>query len=406
MDLRDKRIVVAIGGGIAAFKAVEVVRELQRRGATVRVAMTASATRFVGPITLTGLTGTPAVVDLWDPRYAGEVHVELGAWADAVLVAPATMNLLGRAAAGLADDVVLATVACARGPVIFAPAMHTRMWTHPATTHNVERLRAVGAAFVGPVEGPLASGEIGMGRLAEPARIVDAVEAALRPGATDLEGVRLLVSAGPTHEDLDPVRFLGNRSSGKMGFALAERAAARGALVTLVSGPVALTPPAGVTRIEVRSALQMREAIASRADEQDAVVMAAAVADYRPSERAEHKRKKAGEVQLTLVRNPDILLELGERRARLGARRPVLVGFALETQDLLDHARAKLERKKVDLIVANEAAVGFAGDTNRASLVDAAGATALPAMSKHALADRILDRVRERLGVEAPPERA
>jgi phosphopantothenoylcysteine decarboxylase / phosphopantothenate---cysteine ligase len=390
VTLHGKRVVVGMGGGIAAFKAVELVRELGRRGAEVRVVMTPSATRFVGPVTLTGLTGRPPVVDLWDPTYAGEVHVELGQWADAMVVAPATMNLLARAVAGMADDAVLATLACARGAVVYAPAMHSRMWSSAPTVRAVHRLRADGAAFVGPVEGPLASGESGMGRMAEPAAIADALASALSPG--DLEGQRVLVTAGPTHEDLDPVRFLGNRSSGRMGYALAERAAARGAQVVLVSGPTALPDPPGVETVRVRSALDMHREVLARRTTADCVIMAAAVADYRPARAAAAKIKKAeGPLQLELVRNPDILAELGASRAEGPA---VLVGFAVETDDLVTYAREKLARKRCDLIVANDAAVGFGGSDNQVILVDSAGEEALPAMSKGALSDRILDRVR------------
>lgn len=392
MIFANKRIVVGLGGGIAAFKAVALVRELLRRGAEVRVVMTASATRFVGPITFAGLTGHPPVTDLWDPRYAGEVHVELGDWADAVVVAPATMNLLARAAHGFADDVVLATLACARGPILFAPAMHHRMWERPATQRSIACLRQDGAHFAGPVDGLLASGERGMGRMSEPDAIADALASLFDPPpARDLDGVRLLVSAGPTHEDLDPVRFLGNRSSGKMGYAIAARAAARGAIVTLVSGPTVLPDPEDVTTIRVRSAMEMRDAIVPRADDLDVIVMAAAVADYRPADRAADKLKKNdGPLSLSLVRNPDILATLGGRRT--GAR-PVLIGFALETRDVVAYAREKLTRKRVDLVVANHASVGFGGEDNQATLVDADRDEPLPPMPKHALADRILDRV-------------
>lgn len=390
VTLDKRRIVVGIGGGIAAFKAVEIVRELGRRGAEVRVAMTESASLFVGPVTFAGLTGRPAVLDLWDPSYAGEVHVELGAFADAMIVAPATMNLLARAAAGLADDVVLATYACARAPVFFAPAMHTRMWEQPSTQRNLAFLRAAGAHVVGPVAGALASGEIGMGRMAEPVDIVDAVEARFEQ-VRDLAGRRILVTAGPTVEDLDPVRFLGNRSSGRMGYAIAERAARRGAEVLLVSGPVTLPRPPGVEVIEVRSALEMHAAVLSRQTNVDAIVMAAAVADYRPVERATSKQKKSdGPITIELTRNPDILRELGASRT---GNRPVLVGFAVETDDLLRYARGKLEAKNCDLIVANEARVGFGGEDNQVVLVGPEGDEALPPMSKAEVGDRILDRV-------------
>ena len=394
MGLAGKRIVVGVGGGIAAFKTVEVVRELMRRGAAVRVVMTRAGARFVGPVTFAGITGEAVVVDLWDPARAGEVHVELGGWADALVVAPATANLLARAASGMADDALLATLVCARGPVLFAPAMHTRMWRHAATARNLARLDQDGAVFVGPVEGALADGTEGEGRMAEPADIVAALEA-LVGAIDDLRDRRLVVTSGPTYEDLDPVRFLGNRSSGRMGHALARRAVARGARVTLVTGPVALPHPDGADVIEVRSAVEMHAAVTRLATDADAVIMAAAVADYRPRERSREKLKKTdGPMTLELVRNPDILAELGARRA---GDRPVLVGFALETQDAVAQARDKLRQKRCDLMVANEAETALATEDNRAVLVTAAGEEALGVLDKRDLADRVLDRVRDLL---------
>jgi phosphopantothenoylcysteine decarboxylase/phosphopantothenate--cysteine ligase len=389
MTLSGKRIVVGIGGGIAAFKAVAVVRELGAAGALVRVVMTPSATRFVGPVTFTGITGKPPVLDLWDPSYAGEVHVELSAWADAMLIAPATANLLARAASGMADDALLATFSCMRGPVLLAPAMHQRMWNAGGTQRALALLRQDGVHVIGPVHGKLASGEQGMGRMSEPAEIVAALTQLLST-ERDLAGRKLLISAGPTVEDLDPVRFLSNRSSGRMGYAIAERAAARGAEVTLVSGPVSLAPPRGVTLVSVRSALDMHAAMLARSAASDAVVMTAAVADYRPSQRVEHKLKKTDTLTLSLIKNPDILAELGAGRSGL---LPVLVGFALETQNVVGYARDKLTRKKVDLVVANHADDGLGGDTNVATLVTEDADEALGRLSKHALADRILDRV-------------
>jgi phosphopantothenoylcysteine decarboxylase/phosphopantothenate--cysteine ligase len=396
-SLQGRAIVVGVGGGIAAYKAVVLVRELQRLGAEVRVVMTPASTRFVGPITFAGITGRPPVVDLWDPTYAGEVHVELGAWADAVVIAPATMNLLARAAAGFADDTVLATVACARGPVFYAPAMHSRMWGRASTQRAVAELSRAGAFILGPVEGELASREHGEGRMLEPDALAQAVAAHLH-GAETLAGTRILVTAGPTVEDIDPVRYLGNRSSGRMGYALASRAAARGATVTLVSGPVSLPAPRGVDVIAVRSALEMQAAVREHAPMSDAIIMAAAVADYRPRSTADHKLKKTdGPLQLELVRNPDILAELGAARESAGSGTPVLVGFAVETGDLVAYARDKLTRKKCDLVVANEASVAFGGDDNRATLVTATETEALPPMKKLALADQILDRIALRL---------
>jgi phosphopantothenoylcysteine decarboxylase/phosphopantothenate--cysteine ligase len=389
MTLSGKRIVVGVGAGIAAFKAVMLVRELLARGAELRVVMTKSAVRFVGPVTFTGITGRAPVIDLWDPSYAGEVHVELSAWADALVVAPATANLLARTATGMADDALLATLSCMDAPVLFAPAMHHRMWKAGGTQRAVALLAKDGAHFVGPVHGKLASGEQGMGRMSEPSEIVAALEQILA-SAADLVGQKLLISAGPTQEEIDPVRFLSNRSSGQMGYALAERAIARGAEVTLVSGPVNLSAARGVTVINVRSALDMHAAIMQLRDHMDAIVMTAAVADYRPEHSATHKLKKQDALTLTLVKNPDILAELGAARS---GKKPALVGFALETQNLLGYARDKLTKKNVDLIVANHASDGLGGDTNVATLVDQTGDQPLGTLSKRALADHILDRV-------------
>ncbi|RLB38378.1 MAG: bifunctional phosphopantothenoylcysteine decarboxylase/phosphopantothenate--cysteine ligase CoaBC [Deltaproteobacteria bacterium] len=390
MSLQGKRIVVGLGGGIAAFKAVQLVRELMRRGAEVRVVMTEAATHFVGPITFAGLTGKPAVTNLWAENYAGEVHVELGEWADAVVIAPATMNLMARATSGHANDAVLATLACARGDVFFAPSMHHRMWAHPATQSNIRTLTDRGAVVLGPVTGALANGEIGEGRMMEPDDIADEVESHLAH-ANDLSGSRVLITAGPTHEDLDPVRFLGNRSSGRMGYAIASQALRRGAEVTIVSGPVHLPVPSGAEVVRVRSAQEMHAAVMSRFDRCDVLIMAAAVADYRPEQREAQKIKKGGSLKLELVRNPDILADVGAKRSQ---RPSVLVGFALETENLEQAARDKLERKAADLIVANEASAALGGDTNRATLVEAASTTPLPEMTKRALANQILDRVR------------
>ncbi len=383
---------MGVSGGIAAYKAALLVRELMRRGHAVRVMMTGAAARFVGPVTFTGLTGEPPVLDLWDASHAGEIHVDLAAWADVLVVAPATANVMARAAAGLANDVVTATLLCFSGPIVLAPAMHTRMWSSPATQRNVSLLRQDGVILVGPVEGALASGEVGLGRMAEPSAIADAVDRV--SSARDLEGVRLLVSAGGTREDLDPVRFLGNRSTGKMGYAIAERAARRGADVTLVSAPTSLPTPAGVERVDVYSARDMEAAISERGDV-DVVVMAAAVADYRPADVAADKLKKGGgPMSLELVRNPDILAGLGAARE---GDRPLLVGFALETRDVVKNARSKLREKRVDLVVANHASDAFGKDTNRVTLVAAGAELTLGALSKTEVADGILDWLVPRL---------
>lgn len=394
MTLKDKHIVVGVCGGISAFKAVEVVREFGRRGAVVRVMMTLSAQRFVGALTFSGITGQPALTDLWDTNFPGEVHVELSRWADAIVIVPATANLIAKVGSGLADEIVTATLSCARTKVFYAPAMHEQMWLSAANQRNVARLTQDGARFIGPVRGALASGEVGVGRLVDPREIVDTVERQIglqRDVERDLEGRTVLITAGPTHEDIDPVRFISNRSSGRMGYAIAQRATDRGAKVILVSGPVAIAAPTVTEFVATRSALSMHEAVMEKRASADVIIMTAAVADYRPAQVATDKIKKSADtLSVELVKNPDILAELGASRS---GKHPVLVGFAMETTDLLGYARRKLTEKKADLIVANHAAVGFGGDDNEATLVDTAGDEALPRMSKHDLADRILDRV-------------
>ena len=377
---------MGVGGGIAAFKAVELVRILTKRGVDVRVAMTHAGTQFVGPITFAGLTGEPAITDLWDPEYAGEVHVELGAWADLIIVAPATANLIARAAHGMADDAVLATLACSKGKVVFAPAMHTRMWLSNATQRNVESLRAQGVAFVGPERGPLASGEVGEGRMAEPDTIADAALAHIaRDGAR--RGQTIVVTAGPTREAIDPVRFLTNRSSGKMGYAIAREAAREGAEVILISGPTHLESPKDTTRIEVTTALEMRDAVHRYLRDADVLIMAAAVSDYRPERVTQHKRKKeASEISLKLIRNPDILAEVGQQHDK-----PFLVGFALETENLIANAKDKLQKKNCDLVVANHASDALEQDTNHVTLVSRDGSvTEVDTTSKATIAQEIL----------------
>jgi phosphopantothenoylcysteine decarboxylase / phosphopantothenate---cysteine ligase len=400
---QKRRPTVALGvtGSIAAFKAIEIARLLLQHGVRVLPVLTRSGARFVGPIAFTGLCGEPARVDMWDEKFAGELHVHIATEADVVLIAPATADVLARFATGRADDLLTALALCARGPVLAAPAMHPRMWAHPATQRNVRTLKEDGRVEqVGPVVGPVANGEIGMGRMAEPQDIVAAVMARLAP--QDLGGLHVVVTAGPTVEDLDPVRFLSNRSSGRMGFSVARRAAARGARVTLIAGPLELPTPPGVTRIDVRSALSMRDALhdvlGESLDGADALVMAAAVGDYRPAAKQDSKMKRTGDtMSLDLIPNPDLLAELGALRT---GPRPVLVGFAVETaqdDELVDLARGKLARKRVDLVVGNPAAVAFGGENNQAALVGADGVDHLPLMAKDALADRILDRVRAKL---------
>ena len=394
--LAGRTVALCVTGSIAAYKAAEIARRLVQSGANVHSLMTESGTRFLGPATLAGITGHAVAVDMWNPDHAGETHVTLAERADLVVVAPATADSIARLAHGRADDLVTALVLCARGPVMVVPAMHPRMWSHPATQKNLELLAAQGRTFfVGPVEGEVASGDVGMGRMADPSTIVAAAVAMLTP--SDLSGSHIVVTAGPTLEDIDPVRFLGNRSSGRMGFAIAERAAARGATVTLIAGPVELPTPYGVERIDVRGANSLRgalwEVLGPDLSRADALIMAAAVADHSPAEISPTKLKSTDEkTTLRLVKNRDLLAEIGDRRS---GKRPVLVGFAVESEDgdeLVAYARGKLEEKRVDFVVANQAVVAFGRTDNRATFVSRDDHQALPTMPKTALADLILDR--------------
>jgi len=391
--LARKRILLGVTGSIAAYKAVELLRELTRRGAEVRCAMTESATRFVAPLTFQSLSRRPVLTDLYAQDYEGQIaHIAAAGGADLFLVAPATAHTLAKFAHGLADDFLTNLFLAATCPVLLAPAMDAEMWRHPATQANVATLRQRGVQFVGPASGELASGLTGPGRLAEPAEIVGAVEA-LFARARDLAGRSVLVTAGPTYEPLDPVRFVGNRSSGRMGFALAEAAAARGARVLLVTGPTHLAPPPGVECIRVQTTQEMYEAVLARAEGTDAIIKAAAPADYRAAKVAPAKIKKGREIlTLELTPTPDILAELARRK---GAS--VLVGFAAETEELVANAREKLRKKNLDLVVANDVGAkdaGFAAETNRVTLVSGDGEVeALPLLSKQEVAHRILDRV-------------
>src|SRR4051812_29863026 len=347
---RPLRVLLGVSGGIAAYKSAELVRRLRARGHEVRCALTRSAVSFVAPLTLEVLSGRPVYQEEYLSAGTGgeEAHIAAAAWAEVLCVAPATAHVLARLALGLADDFLTTTALAFTGPVVVAPAMHSAMWEKPATQQHAGTLKGRGVWFAGPVEGPLASGEVGMGRMAEPETIVAAVEAAA--GSGPLAGRTVLVTAGPTHEPLDPVRFLGNRSSGKMGFALAAEAARRGARVVLVAGPVALASPPGVQRVDVVTALEMEKAVREQAPAADLIVMAAAVADFRPRQAASAKIKKEEGLPSTLelVENPDILAGL-----RTVAPRAGLVGFAAETGDLDRHARPNLGPKGADFLVAN-----------------------------------------------------
>jgi phosphopantothenoylcysteine decarboxylase / phosphopantothenate---cysteine ligase len=387
-------VLLGVSGGIAAYKAALVARLLKAAGADVAVVLTENATRFIGPETFSALTGEPAHTSLWD-RPGEVLHVRLAREADVAVVVPATANVLAKLAIGLADDLLSATLLEATCPLVIAPAMHTGMWEHPATQANVEILRDRGVMFVGPATGPLAHGDEGVGRLEEPEDVVAAVRGALAPH--DLAGRRVLLTSGPTHEPIDPVRFVGNRSTGKMGAALAAEAVGRGAAVTVVLGPGA-TVPTGVEVVSVQTAEEMRDAVLARFDDADAVVMAAAVADFRPKAIADTKLKKdAGVPELLLEPTPDILAELGERRGD-----QVLVGFAAETEDLEVAGRKKLTSKHLDLVVVNlvgRLETGFGADTNEAMLLAKGGEDEpLRRWTKRELAAAVMDRVAGLLG--------
>lgn len=348
-------IALGVTGGVGAYKAVEVCRGLQKRGHDVVAVMTRSAARFVGPVTFEAITRRPVITSQWRPGMNADIeHIALADGISLLLVAPCTANVIGKFANGIADDFLTSLYLATKAPVLIAPAMNTNMLAHDAVQRNLQTLTSRGVRFVEPGEGYLACGWIGKGRLAEPPEIVDAAVRVIEPPASSLRGKRVLVTAGPTFEDIDPVRYVGNRSSGRMGFAIAAEASRRGAQVTLVAGPTALDPPAVASVVRVRSAAEMHEAVMRVASNADAVIMAAAVADYTPSVAARDKLTKTdAPMTLTLQRTQDILADLGSMRAGLGASGPVLVGFAAETQDVVARAREKRTRKKVDLIVAN-----------------------------------------------------
>jgi phosphopantothenoylcysteine decarboxylase / phosphopantothenate---cysteine ligase len=411
-DREKPTFVLAVTGSIAAYKAAEIARGLLAEGAAVLPVMTERAQEFLGAATLSGLTREPVRTTMWDPSFPGEMHVELARRASAIVIAPTTADTLARMAQGRADDLVTALALVAKCPVLVAPSMHPSMWDHPATQRNISLLRDSGRCLIlGPVSGPVASGDVGMGRMMDPTSIIEAAFRSLVP--KDLAGLRVMVTAGPTVEDLDPVRFLTNRSSGKMGFSIARQAAARGAEVVLVAGPVQLPTPEGVTRIDVRGALAMQaalhHALGPRRDGADMLFMSAAVSDFRPAESWTTKRKKvdgSASNTLSMTENPDILAELGAVRKTRGQLNPLLIGFAVETgtdTEIVQYARGKLISKNVDLVVANHATDGFGRDDNRVTLVDAYAADALPVMSKRALADLLLDRAKMRLAARTRP---
>lgn len=394
---RPRRILLGVTGSVGAFKSVLLLRRMRLLGWEVKVVMSAAATRFVGEATFHALSGHPVATDMWalDRTIGGELHVELSGWADAMIVYPATANFVGGLASGLADDLIRLTAACFRGPLLVCPAMHARMATSPLHARAVATLEEAGIRVLPPVQGVLANGEVGTGRLPEPEVALEALRSAMLP--QDLAGRHVVVSAGPTREPIDAVRFLSNPSTGRMGFAIARVAARRGARVTLVAGPVSLECPPGVALVPVTTAAEMADAVRGAAEDADAVVMAAAVADFRAADPSQVKVPKASaELTLALERTRDILAGLGaEKRGR------VLVGFAMETGDLVEKAQAKLAGKNLDLLVANDLTVpgaGFGTATNVVTLLHRDGRREdLPLMDKEDLAEVILDRVAELL---------
>jgi len=399
-----KQMIVALGvtGCIAAYKAVEVLRGLQKRGASVRVVMTRHATEFVGPLTFQSISGFPVIAEMFAPTDDPEIkHIQVAQSIDLLLVAPATANTLAKFANGIADDFLSTLYISTTAPVLVAPAMNVEMWAHPATRENVRRLRERGVQFIDPEEGYLACRTVGPGRLAEPHEIVGraceiiGLTAAANSNdvvalTQDLRGERVLITAGPTQEAIDPVRFLSNRSSGKMGFAVAEAALARGAAVTLIAGPVSIASPKGARTISVRSAAEMYEAVKVNLDDATMVVMAAAVADYRPASVHQQKIKKNGSALVLDLEPTDDILAAVARES--GSR--VVIGFAAETENVIENARKKLKRKGADLIVANDVSAsdsGFDVDHNRIALVSSEGVVELPLLSKQEAAASIID---------------
>ena len=394
--LSGKKIVVGVTGGIAAYKACDLVSRLKKQGAEVRVVLTSHACQFVPPLTFETLSGNQAYSETFDRKY--EIgHVSLAKWADLMVVAPATANCMGKLASGIADDLLSTTMIAMRNPILMAPAMNTGMWKNPALQENLATLQRRGVMFVGPESGFLACGDEDIGRMSEPQAIVDAVLAYFNE-KKDLAGKTVVVTAGPTVERIDPVRFITNRSTGKMGYAIAEAAKKRGAEVILISGPVHIDAPAGVNRISIESSAQLCENVLRYGAEADIVIQAAAPADFRPKHVADQKIKKTGEgMTIELESTTDIAAELG-RRKREGQ---ILVAFAAETNDLIENARKKLVKKNADLVVLNDVSrsdAGFGADTNIITLITADDTRALEKMSKKDAADAILDRVLELAG--------
>jgi phosphopantothenoylcysteine decarboxylase/phosphopantothenate--cysteine ligase len=395
LPLTGKHIVLGVTGSISCFKAADLASKLRQAGATVEVVMTPAATQFVTPLTFQSLTGRPVVVDMFSAAEA-EAHVEVARRADALVISPATADCLANLAHGQTPDMVTLTALATAAPVLLAPAMDNQMWEHPATQENVVTLRNRGVEFVGPMEGRLASGRSGFGRLAETPQVIGALRMLLGQRTGDFAGRHVVVSAGGTQEPLDPVRYVGNRSTGKMGFSIAEAARDRGAFVTLVTGPVALETPYGIHRVDVSTVAEMLVALEQATGDSDAIIMSAAPADYRPANPSDHKMKKGADDAMTveLAKNPDIIASLPGGGVR--------VGFAAETRDLAGYAKAKIPAKRLDFIVANDVSApgsGFGTDTNQVTIFYREGHhEEFPLMAKYAVAMTILDRVRERLG--------
>jgi phosphopantothenoylcysteine decarboxylase/phosphopantothenate--cysteine ligase len=397
--LVHKQVLLGITGGIAAYKSAELVRRLRDAGATVRVVMTPAACEFITPLTLQALSGQPVHLDLLDPAAEAAMgHIELARWADVVLVAPASADFMARVAAGIADDLLSTLCLATQAPLLFAPAMNQAMWSNAATQQNLKTLASRGVRFAGPAEGAQACGDTGPGRMLEVPDLVSAAIGVFAGGP--LTGVRVMLTAGPTREAIDPVRYISNSSSGKMGFALAAAAAEAGANVTLVAGPVSLPTPAGVSRIDVVTAAEMHTAVMTRVADCDVFIGCAAVADYRAADIAPQKIKKTGEtLELHLVRNPDIIAAVAAHRPR-----PFTVGFAAETNDLLVHARQKLERKGLDLVIANDVSrsdIGFGSDHNEVQVVSITGESAPLAGTKRAVARALIAEISHRLRPDA-----
>jgi phosphopantothenoylcysteine decarboxylase/phosphopantothenate--cysteine ligase len=407
------KIALGVSGGIAAYKAAEIVRLLQDRGVRVQVIMTAAAQEFVRPLTFAALSGEKVITSMFGsvaehPNLDSAVeHISVAQSIDCLLVAPATADVLAKFAQGIANDFLSTLYLAATAPVVVAPAMNVNMWEHPATQANLEILRRRGVTIVEPGSGYLACGMIGAGRLAEPEQIVAATLERLGV-AQDLVGETVLVTAGPTHEPIDPVRYLGNRSSGKMGYALAQAALRRGAKVVLVSGPTALQPPSAAETIFVETAQQMRAAVLDRWEQASFIVMAAAVADYHVKNVSPEKIKRKAALELPLEPNPDILADLGSLRHATGKRSPVLIGFAAETENLMENARSKLSKKRVDAIVVNDVTrtgIGFDSDRNEVTIVTTSGEIGVPEASKLEIAQKILEaalRIRQQQAAPVP----